>query len=132
MLGLTRTAETQALVCESDPAIGGDEDTWRAPSNGEASSATVIEVHALSTLEIVRVLPGLRAMDPTDTGTEATLQAFLGVCRAGFVRATEGGTVTTEPGCLEYLTVGQVVGLGSWLLSESQAPTDPTEAGGSA
>jgi hypothetical protein len=128
MLGLTRTDETQELICESDPALGGEADTWRPPTGTEASDCTVLVMRALSQVQILRLVPALQGASGEEADAASMHEAFLAVCRAAFVEVREASVYTEDVAALDYLSVGQAISLGSWVLEESQPTTDPTRA----
>jgi len=131
MLGLIKTTETLALVCSSDPTVGGDTDEW-IPAAGHAG-ATVVTIRPLNDRQLLRLsgaFEHLQGVDPQSMDTAKTLEfadAMERIVRAAFVRCAEGEAVTEDVDrVVESMRLGPLIGLGSFVLSESGSSVDPT------
>lgn len=131
MLGLIKTDEKLELVCQSDPAIGGEGDTWEL-KNGH-KGCTVITIRVLNDRELLRLsssFAGMEAEGESNFTADQTLEfaaAMERIVRAAFVSCAEGEVTTKDADLVvQSLRIGPLIGLGSFILNESGATADPT------
>ena len=130
-MGLIKIKDEIDLCCASDPAIGGDSDEW-TPANGQ-KGATVIRVRPLNDREMLKLSSAfimMEQVDVDDVTPDQTLTfaaAMENVVRAAFVSCTEGKDTTTDCDLvIGSLRIGPLIGLGTFILNESGAETDPS------
>lgn len=135
MLGLTRTSERADLVWTGDRGLRAPDDdgnghVWRRAMPSEDERATVIRVRALNSREMLRAGLALRAVGEGPAGAEseyltALADGMAAVCRMAVVEVREGAALA-GPEALDWLAPAALIALGSWVLAESGASTDPT------